>query len=139
MGRGGGACAHVCASAQTLGDPFMCAHESKLCDDQVHLFLIHSDKRVGGSEKFLLLFLKVAKVQQKKIVFKNHIWQKLVPFSLLYANDLVRGAFSNRIFLRVCPTTNGGMQNGSPVGIVGTYSHCMHIFARLVLICMLSR
>ncbi len=34
------------------------------------------------------------------------------------------------------PTTNGGMQNGSSVGI---FTHCMHFFACLVLICMLSR
>ncbi len=29
----------------------------------------------------------------------------------------------------VNPTTNGGMQNGSSVGI---YTHCMHVFAYLV-------
>ncbi len=60
------------------------------------------------------------------------------------------GVFS-RIFLRInrrrknvaptslpsYPTTNGGMQNGSSVGILHT--HCTHIFAHLVPICMLSR
>ena len=34
------------------------------------------------------------------------------------------------------PTTNGGMQNGSSVE---TCTHCMHVFARLMPICMLSR
>ncbi len=35
------------------------------------------------------------------------------------------------------PTTNGGMQNGSSAGIC---THCIHVFfARLALICMLSR
>ncbi len=34
------------------------------------------------------------------------------------------------------PTTNGGMQNGSSVGIC---ARCTHIFARLAPICMLSR
>ncbi len=34
------------------------------------------------------------------------------------------------------PTTNGGMQNRSSVGI---HTQCVHVFARLALICMLSR
>ncbi len=34
------------------------------------------------------------------------------------------------------PTINGGMQNGSSVGI---HTHCIHVFARLVPIFMLSR
>ena len=34
------------------------------------------------------------------------------------------------------PTTNGGMRNGSSVGI---HAHSIHVFARLATICMLSR
>ncbi len=41
------------------------------------------------------------------------------------------------LFRQLCsyPTTNGGVQNGSPVGI---RTHCMHVFARLPPICKLS-
>ncbi len=35
-----------------------------------------------------------------------------------------------------CPTTNGGVQNISSVGI---HTRCMHFFARLAPICMLGR
>ncbi len=34
------------------------------------------------------------------------------------------------------PTSNGGMQKGSSVGMC---THCIHVFAHLALICMLSR
>ncbi len=44
------------------------------------------------------------------------------------------------VCVRVCkgpiPTSNGGMQNGSSVGIC---THCVHVFARLMPTCMLSR
>ncbi len=57
----------------------------------------------------------------------------------------VQGSFDN--YLKVlgkgrerrggeCPTSNGGMQNGSSVG---TCPRCIHVFARLALMCMLSR
>ena len=36
----------------------------------------------------------------------------------------------------MCPTTNGGLQNGSSVGM---RTRCMHVFARSAPICKLSR
>ena len=45
----------------------------------------------------------------------------------------VKGHF---LWESVCPTTKGGVQNGSSIGIC---AYCIHVCARLALICMLSR
>ena len=82
---------------------------------------------------------KYSKWFPKRFFFSSPFFHAFSLFcgGLLLDRNLPPGHFSRKsASFFDCPTTNGGMQNGSSVWIFCT--HCIHVFARLVLICMLS-
>ena len=82
---------------------------------------LESGKRGGGGEK----------KEQTKGIPDQHAARNTEHMVTPYGRCSARWQNPN-----LCPTTNGGIQNGSSVGI---QTHCIHVIAPLAAIWMLSR